>query len=70
VQSVTSERLVQLDRALTKVENSWAYHVRLMIDSLKLFSSTEASQFLVLMNRLDFNGFYAGDHKEGVYNNI
>ncbi|ORZ30406.1 gamma-tubulin complex component protein [Catenaria anguillulae PL171] len=66
-QPATTDRLIGLERALDKVDQSWSYHVRLLIESLKLFSSTESPRFLVFMNRLDYNGYYADENgREGV----
>lgn len=42
-------------RSLTKLEESFSYHMRLLIEALNYYSATETVQFLCLVVRLDYN---------------
>ncbi|CAO3595871.1 unnamed protein product [Absidia cylindrospora] len=45
-------------RSLNKLEEGVAYHMKLLINALNLYSATETVQFLCLVMRLDYNAFY------------
>lgn len=51
------------NRALSKIEESFLYHMKLLIDALNFYSAQETVQFLCLVVRLDYNQFYAKDHR-------
>lgn len=42
-------------RSLNKLEESFSYHMRLLIEALNYYSATETVQFLCLVVRLDYN---------------
>ena len=46
------------NRALSKIEESFLYHMKLLIDALNFYSTQETVQFLCLVVRLDYNQFY------------
>lgn len=46
------------NRALSKIEESFLYHMKLLIDALNFYSAQETVQFLCLVVRLDYNQFY------------
>ncbi|KAG1302272.1 hypothetical protein G6F64_011071 [Rhizopus arrhizus] len=45
-------------RALSKIEETFLYHMRLLMDALNFYSAAETTQFLCLVVRLDYNQFY------------
>lgn len=45
-------------RSLSKIEESFLYHMKLLIEALNYFSAAETVQFLCLVVRLDYNQFY------------
>ncbi|CAG8519786.1 4749_t:CDS:10 [Ambispora leptoticha] len=49
----------QQERTLSKFEDNFVYHVRLLIDALNFYSATETVQFLCLVVRLDYNQHYS-----------
>lgn len=44
--------------SLTKIEETFSYHIKLLIDALSYFSATETVQFLCLVVRLDYNQYH------------
>jgi gamma-tubulin complex component 2 len=54
----SSVRFVNTNRSLTKIEESFQYHMKLLIDALNFYSAQETAQFLCLVVRLDYNQFY------------
>ncbi|KAI8393950.1 Spc98 family-domain-containing protein [Radiomyces spectabilis] len=46
------------NRALSKLEETFLYHMKLLIEALNHFSAIETVQFLCLVVRLDYNLFY------------
>ncbi|KAI9218074.1 Spc98 family-domain-containing protein [Blastocladiella britannica] len=52
------ERVLALDRAISKTDQVWEYHVRLFLETLKIVGTADVPQLLVLVNRLDMNQFY------------
>ncbi|ORX62322.1 hypothetical protein DM01DRAFT_1331765 [Hesseltinella vesiculosa] len=53
-----NQQLEACHRTLTKLEEGFGYHMRLLMDALNYYSATETVQFLCLVVRLDFNGYY------------
>ncbi|CEP11290.1 hypothetical protein [Parasitella parasitica] len=47
-----------INRALSKIEDSFLYHMKLLIDALNFYSAQETVQYLCLVVRLDYNQFY------------
>ncbi|KAI9486037.1 MAG: gamma-tubulin complex component protein [Benjaminiella poitrasii] len=45
-------------KALSKIEESFLYHMKLLIDALNFYSAQETVQFLCLVIQLDYNQFY------------
>ncbi|CAO3688904.1 unnamed protein product [Rhizopus stolonifer] len=45
-------------RALSKIEETFLYHMRLLMDALNFYSAAETTQFPCLVVRLDYNQFY------------
>ncbi|KAI9314839.1 gamma-tubulin complex component protein [Dichotomocladium elegans] len=43
------------DKSLKKLEDSFSYHMKLLIDALSYYSATETVQFLCLVVRLNYN---------------
>ncbi|KAI8385733.1 gamma-tubulin complex component protein [Blakeslea trispora] len=59
LQSDSSSTLYETTNgALSKIENSFLYHMKLLIDALNFYSTQETVQFLCLVVRLDYNQFY------------
>lgn len=46
-------------RLLTKMEESFSYHMKLLIEALNYYSAAETVEFLCLVVRLDYNQFYS-----------
>lgn len=46
------------NRSLSKIEDSFSYHMKLLIDALNFYSAQETVQYLCLVVRLDYNQFY------------
>lgn len=46
------------NRSLSKIEDSFSYHMKLLIDALNFYSAQETIQYLCLVVRLDYNQFY------------
>ncbi|KAI9139775.1 Spc98 family-domain-containing protein [Paraphysoderma sedebokerense] len=55
------DSLLHLEKSLKKFEDSFGYHLSLLIDALTFYSATESGLFLYLVARLDFSGFYGGN---------
>lgn len=47
-----------MDRHLSKIEESFSWHMKLLIEALNHFSAIETMQFLCLVVRLDYNHFH------------
>lgn len=47
-----------IQKSLSKMEEAFGYHMKLLIDALNYFSATETVQFLCLVARLDYNSFF------------
>ncbi|CAO3622233.1 unnamed protein product [Cunninghamella blakesleeana] len=47
-----------IQKSLSKIEEAFGYHMKLLIDALNYFSATETVQFLCLVARLDYNSFF------------
>ena len=47
--------------ALTKLEETFAHHMKLLIEALHYHSAAESVEFLCLVVRLDYNQFYDGN---------
>lgn len=45
-------------KALAKMEETFMYHMKLLIDALNFYSASETVQFLCLVVRLDYNQYY------------
>jgi gamma-tubulin complex component 2 len=45
-------------RYLTKMEESFSYHMKLLIEALNYYSAAETVEFLCLVVRLDYNQFH------------
>lgn len=45
-------------RVLLKLEETFMYHMKLLIEALNYYSSAETMQFLCLVDILDYNQFY------------
>ncbi|KAL0138159.1 spc97 like protein [Mucor lusitanicus] len=46
------------NRTLSRLEDSFLYHMKLLIDALNFYSAQETVQYLCLVVRLDYNQFY------------
>ncbi|KAL9547650.1 hypothetical protein MBANPS3_006068 [Mucor bainieri] len=46
-------------RSLSRLEDSFLYHMKLLIDALNFYSAQETVQYLCLVVRLDYNQFYS-----------
>ncbi|CAO0801958.1 unnamed protein product [Mucor circinelloides] len=47
------------NRSLSRLEDSFLYHMKLLIDALNFYSAQETVQYLCLVVRLDYNQFYS-----------
>lgn len=54
----TTASLENTSRSLSRLEDMFLQHMKLLIDELNLCSATETVQFLCLVVRLDYNLFY------------
>ncbi|KAI8642320.1 Spc98 family-domain-containing protein [Parasitella parasitica] len=58
VHDTTWASFENINRALSKIEDSFLYHMKLLIDALNFYSAQETVQYLCLVVRLDYNQFY------------
>lgn len=58
-ESVAANRFESSVRLLTKMEESFSYHMKLLIEALNYYSAAETVEFLCLVVRLDYNQFYS-----------
>ncbi|KNE56708.1 hypothetical protein AMAG_02488 [Allomyces macrogynus ATCC 38327] len=64
-EAVTVEQVTIYETRFRRIQDAWYRYMRLLLEALKEYASTESNLYLVLMHRLDFNGFYSGE-REGV----
>ncbi|KAI7852825.1 Spc98 family-domain-containing protein [Circinella umbellata] len=54
----TQSAFENAQRTLIKIEETFSYHMKLLIDALNYYSATETVQFLCLVVRLDYNQYH------------
>lgn len=58
ISDATTDLFESTNRTLSKIEESFLYHMKLLIDALNFYSAHDTVQFLCLVVRLDYNQFY------------
>ncbi|KAF9921599.1 hypothetical protein FBU30_008353 [Linnemannia zychae] len=61
------QQIEQAMKRLNEFEDSFTYHIKLLIEALNFYSATEAVQYLCLVVRLDYNQFYANQNTNSLY---
>ncbi|KAG0174694.1 hypothetical protein DFQ28_007579 [Apophysomyces sp. BC1034] len=56
--AATVASIENASRTLTKIDGTFLYHMKLLIEALNHYSATETVQFLCLVVRLDYNQYY------------
>ncbi|KAF9899436.1 hypothetical protein BX616_003034, partial [Lobosporangium transversale] len=60
------QQIEQAMKRLNEFEDSFVYHLKLLIDALNFYSASETVQFLCLVVRLDYNQFYTNQNSKSL----